>query len=171
MPFGHHRENYYEGLNYPSVVKGFGVQITTTGLATLWTPASGKKFVLLGGQITVHVGVLLATQIAGDFVVLCDNALTAPIHNLGVLPDTALVAGSVLGTTQISDAAFAPAEDSTLASTMDHQQRFSIPGGYVSSTANNVLKAGVVLGDAGTVSTIGTGKMWFVGQVWGHEIN
>jgi hypothetical protein len=170
MPFGVHRENYYEGLSWPSVVKAVGKSITSTTAAAIWTPTSGKKFRLLGGSLTVHVGVVTATNAsAGDFVILYDHVVTAPLVNLGVMVDAAIVAGSILGTGVQSDTAFAAATTAQATAGALPPINFSIPGGYLSSAADNVLRAVCVGGDDGAAEDIGTGVIQITGVVWGHE--
>jgi len=88
-------------------------------IATVWTPASGKKFRLMGGSISVS---------ATGSVLFEDNSAGAGNF---IYRTPTLVAGSPFN--------------------------FDLPGGRLSATINNVLKA--------TLSTTGN----LVGTLWGTE--
>jgi hypothetical protein len=169
MPGPNFRDNYYNALAWPTKVTAVTAQLTSNTAATIWTPASGKKFRLLGGRLTVSIGTVLGTAVAGDLVVLVDNAVTTVVHVLGVMLDTVLVAGGIFGTSLQGDTAYDGGAATETGNKMDHVQSFDIPGGYLSATANNVLKAAVIKGTDHTAQSIGSGTISIMGTVYGHE--
>ncbi len=159
------------GREQPTTVKAVTAQLTSSTAASLWTPATGRKFQLMGGSLSVSVGTITATAVAGDLIVLYDSVVTAAFHVLGVFTDTALVPGSIFGTGVLSDTAFAAAATAqATANPLQPAQKFSIPIGYISSAANNVLKVGVIKGTDHTAQSIGSGTISIVGTIWGNEI-
>lgn len=162
---------HYLGNEQPTVVKAVTAQLTSNTPASLWTPASGRKFQIMGGSLSVSVGTVTGTAVAGDLIVLYDSVVTAAFHVLGVFTDAALVAGSVFGTGVLSDTAFAAATTAqATANALDPARPFKIPVGYISAAANNVLKVGVIKGTDHTAQSIGSGTISVVGTIFGHEI-
>lgn len=160
---------HYLGQEQPTVVKAVTAQLTSNTPATLWTPASGRKFQVMGGNLTVSIGTVTATAVAGDLIVLCDNAVTTVFHVLGVFTDAALVAGGIFGTSAQGDTAYDGTADTIGAGPLDHVQKFKIPVGYLSAAANNVLKAAVIKGTDHTAQSIGSGTISIMGTIWGNE--
>lgn len=161
---------YYEGLAWPSTVKSVNALHDAAVAKDIWTPASGKKFRVLGWQLQCFVGVALQNAAAGDHVLMYDEAVTAPIAVLGVVLDGTPVAGSILSSgAQTGVGAFAPAaataaEAGTLLAPPVH-----IPGGYLSSAADNDVKVALVVAATGAVVDVGTGELNIFGTIWGHE--
>jgi hypothetical protein len=171
MPGPEFRENYYAGQAWPTVVKSVTQIYTSTTAVSLWTPATGKKFKILGGCLTAHVGVVLAGNATdGDYLLLYDGAATVGVHNLGVIYDAAIVAGSTIGTGLQSASAITTAATAGATANVLAPVPFHIPGGYVSAAANNVLKAALCGGDDGAVEDVGSGTIVITGTIWGHEV-
>jgi hypothetical protein len=155
------RDTYYQARRNSDTFKAVKTSFTTTGLATIWTPASGKKFVLKGGNLLATVSTVLATATPGAQIVLCDNAMaTAVIQPIGVVSLAAQSIGSPLNVFYpVATAGSAPVASGF------QPVSFLIPEGYQSATANNVLKCGTHDG-----STIGSGVIQITGVVWGTEV-
>ena len=120
--------------------KPVNVELTTTGTSTIWTPASGKKFVVYGWDIHILTTVTLAAAAGG--VALC-------------LYDASVSDANIIGTLEAlrSDAS---------AGQMFHSQldrRF----GHTSATADQALIVGPAI-------DITTGKVRISGTVWGTEV-
>jgi len=140
--------NYFDGLNAPGVSKRVNNYFTTTATPTVWTPASGKKFRILGCSVVATVKTVLATGAGAGELCLLDNAVTAPVLALAGWSATQAAGTSVTLTTL-----------------------FPYPG-IVSTTADNVLKLGFLTSAADGVTsglTIGTGEILFFGVIWGNE--
>lgn len=171
MPGPKFRDTYYESLRWPSVVKAVTGTVTAATALDVWTPASGKKFQLLGGKLSCTVGVVTASDAsAGDLLVLYDSVVTACIHVLGVHTDAAIVAGSIFGGTWVSDTAFDHTGAEVGGGDIAMNQVFEIPGGYTASAADNKLRANNIGGDDLAAENINTGKINIIGTVWGHEV-
>jgi hypothetical protein len=160
---------HYLGAELPTTVKSVTAQLTSSTAASLWTPATGRKFQLMGGNLTVSIGTVTGTAVAGDLIVLCDNAVTSVVHVLGVFTDAALVAGGIFGTSAQGDTAYDGTADTISAGPLPHVQTFKIPYGYLAAAANNVLKAAVIKGTDHTAQSIGSGTISIMGTIWGHE--
>lgn len=162
---------HYLGAELPTAVKSVTAQLTSNTAATLWTPATGRKFQLMGGSLSVSVGTVTGTAVAGDLIVLYDSVVTASFHVLGVFTDAAIVAGSIFGTGVLSDTAFAAATTAqATANALPPAQVFKIPYGYLSSAANNALKVAVIKGTDHTAQSIGSGTISIIGTLWGNEL-
>jgi len=136
--------NFYDSLKYSNVVKNVAVSFTTTGLGTIWTPTSGKKFRLMGWHLIVGVDIILnATSTKGLTVQLVDNAVaTAWGPALGHVGPVGAI------TTNI-------------------ESKGDLKEGWLSATADNVLK--VTAHHKGTTESIDTGYLMVAGTVWGRE--
>lgn len=125
-----------------SVVKTFTGSVATNTPLGIWTPATGKKFVLKGFAINAVVGVVLNGTATSLWLV--DNTVSTLIFPLAAFSATQ-AANSVLRQPTVSILPYKS-------------------GGFVSAAANNALK---VVGDA-TVGT--TGTILVSGIVWGDEV-
>lgn len=102
------------GQRTPTVFKGLA-GANGAGLATIWTPAKGKKFRLLGGNVTLTKEAACAGAL---WISLCDNTETAATRIIRF---------------EISSAAL-------VATGQVENFPFVIPGnGYLSQAADNVL--------------------------------
>lgn len=128
-----------------SIVKKVDTSTTITGttLATLWTPATGKKFVLKYALLYGYVTTVLSGATVGDGPMLLDNAVATPL----------LVLGRIAAATDAVGTAY----------TFFATTPFKLDNGIESATANNVLKIG-------TTATIGSGVIRVIGVVAGDEI-
>lgn len=128
-----------------SIVKKVDTSTTITGttLANIWTPATGKKFVLKYALLYGYVTTNLAGATVGDGPMLLDNAAATPL----------LVLGRIAATTDAAGTAY----------TFFATTPFKLDNGIESAAANNVLKIG-------TTATITTGVIRVIGVVAGDEI-
>ena len=167
MPGVRLRDNYFL---VPSIHKSVNLTLGTNVAGTLWTPASGKKFRLMGGNLQSWVSVALdGVEAPGASLTVYDGAVSVPVVNLGVVAEVDLVAGSIIGTGVQDATTFASGVTAFNTANTLYPQEFAIPGGYLSATADNALKVNL-LGVDGAADTIGTGgKIRIVGMVWGHE--
>lgn len=156
----------------PTIVKGVNaVQDAAAGIA-IWTPASGKRVRVTGYSLQCFVSVTLQTAAAGDHVILYDNAVTAPFAVLGVCIVGAPLAGSILNTGVQANAtpgAFAPAVATGAQGANLFAPQVHIPGGFLSSAADNVIKVALVVAATQAVVDVGTGELNVIGTIWGHE--
>lgn len=168
MPGPEYRTNYYDALKSSNVYKSVNANYLTNVLAAVWTPASGKKFKLKGGCLKAVCTVICnGSEVAGNQLILCDSVVTVPIYCVGVVASDDIVAGSCWPGPQTTDAA--PVPTTTLYWNDVQPVPFVLPEGYVSATADNVLKFGLSSGAAAvTVGT--TGSIFLVGCVWGTEV-
>ena len=167
MPSAKFKDEFYK---YPSIVKPVNAMVTGTTPADLWTPALGKKFKIMGYQLSVKVAVVLVTgkSVLGDTVVIYDEATTAVFGTLGMILEPVTVVGSLLHTSHQDTTAAAPA---FAAGTSLIPPPVHIPGGYTSTAAGNDVKAVCVdAADGTTVQDLGTGGILITGTVWGHEV-
>jgi hypothetical protein len=101
---------------------------TTSGNTAIWTPASGRKFRLMGYQVIVPGNAVYATT-AGTLTVTFQDATTAtPFTHVVQVPTTA-VNGVLYNSGWIS-----------------------LGNGFVSSTANNALNVNLALGGTGALT-------------------
>ena len=139
------RDEYYDALLRSTVFKQVvATSFTGTTFATLWAPATGKKFKLKGVSLQLGISTTLAGS-PSDLVALFDNAnnnstaVTAcPLVNLSLAGTNA--AGTSFGTIQ-----------------------FFLREGYTSAAINNTLRIG-------SYGTIGAGVIRVVGVVFGDEV-
>ncbi len=120
-----------------------GTTITGTTAAAIWTPATGKKVVLKYALLYAYVTTVLSGATAGDGPVLCDDAVTSPLLQLGRIAAATDAAGT--------------------AYTFFASTPFKLDNGIELSAVNKVLKIG-------TVNTISTGVIRVIGVVAGDEI-
>lgn len=152
------RDNYYAARLASDTYKSVETTFTTTGLGTVWTPASGKKFRLKGGFLLATVTTVLSSATPGAQIVLCDNAATSCLVPIGAISLAANVAGTPLNV-------WAPVTPGTTVAHAAYQPvSFNLGNGYLSAAADNVLKVGTNDG-----SSIGSGVITVVGMVWGTE--
>jgi len=125
-----------------SVFKPFVGNVSGTGGLTIWTPATGKKFVVKGFAISAVVSALLSGT--GVALHLVDDSYAAAniLWPLASFSATA-AAGTVLR--------------SPTPTTLPYK-----PNGFVSSAANRVVK---IVADASTGSNIAVS-----GVIWGDEV-
>jgi hypothetical protein len=120
-----------------------GTTITTTTLANIWTPATGKTVVLKYALLYAYVTTALSGATAGDGPALLDNAVASPLLVLGRIA----AAADAVGT----------------AYTFFASTPFKLDNGIQLAAANNVLKIG-------TTATIGSGVIRVIGVVAGDEV-
>jgi hypothetical protein len=129
-----------------SVVKTFSGTFTTTGNVAVWTPATGKKFVLKGFAINAVVTTVLAGT--GTSIHLVDGTSVGASGVNIVWPLAAFsatqAAGSVLRQPTVSIVPYKS-------------------GGFVGTTAGQALR---IVADA----SISTGVIAVSGIVWGDEV-
>lgn len=71
--------NYRLGLRASATITYPNTSFTTTGLATLVTPASGKKVRIFAARVQAYVTTILASATAGDPLLVVDNVIGTPI--------------------------------------------------------------------------------------------
>lgn len=168
MPSPSFRDNYYQALAWPSVVKSVNALHDAAAAKDIWTPASGKKFRVLGWHLQCVVNVALQNAAAGDYVLMYDEVVTRPIAVLGVVQDGTPVAGSILSASaQTGVGAFAAAVTEMGSHVM--APPVNIPGGYLSSAADSDVKVSLCVAATGAVVDVGTGELRIQGLIWGHE--
>lgn len=168
MPSPQLRDNYYQSLAWPSVVKSVLALHDAAAAKDIWTPATGKKFRVLGWDLQVMVNVTLQAAAAGDYVLMYDEVVTKPIAVLGIVQDGLPVAGSILSSSaQTGVGAFAQAVTEMGANILAPSH--TIPGGYLSSAANNDVKVALLTAATGAVVDVGSGELRIAGLIWGHE--
>lgn len=157
-------------LSTPSVTKSVAARQDAAAGIAVWTPASGKRVVVTGFQLQVIVTATLQNAAVGDYVVLYDNAATAPISVLGSCLVALPLKGSVLSAgTQVvtSPGTFAPAVGTAA------QGNSLVPPAvnlfYRSSAKDNVIKVALCVAGTGAVVDVGTGEILVAGTIWGHE--
>lgn len=144
MPtFAGSSDSFYSLGLYSDVFKEVEVDMTFAGsnvTADLWTPASGKKFVLKGFHLRMVVTTVYATATVGAMALLVDNAIaTRVIACVGVVTNTAEAVGRDYG---VVEGHFAE--------------------GIISAANNNVLRIIFTTGATSGITAIR-------GTVWGQE--
>lgn len=134
--------NALVGLQSPQVTtfKGFDAILTTTGTQTIWTPGSGKKFVLRGWHINTLVTVALTPAGGGAVGV---NLYDATVDSANIVGNLTLLRNSS------QDGEFYPSHN-------------EYPAGFSSTTADQALIVGMT-------QSITTGFIRVCGSVWGTE--
>lgn len=133
--------SFYGAARYSDTFKEVSTSFTTTGLATLWTPATGKRFLLKGFNLRASLTTAASGATPGSQIVVCDNTVaTRVIASLGV----------------ITSATEAVTRDFGLA-------MGNFGEGIPSALANNILACGCA-------NTVGAGVVLIRGTVWGTEI-
>lgn len=79
MPAPQFRDNYYQGRRAAATVTGVSTSFTTTGLATIKAPSSGKTLRVFAIRIQAYVTTQLASATVGDPLLLVDNVISAPV--------------------------------------------------------------------------------------------
>ncbi len=137
-----------------SVYNGFSGSLTSTTALTVWTPSTGKRFLLKGYAITGIVSPDVLAASAGVLIYLADggnsNAVVAPvatIHKTAAADVTAFTAGNS-GTS---------ATGTPVVVNLGSGRRGSATG------SSGTLKLT-------TDITIGSGDIKVVGVVWGREV-
>lgn len=120
----------WDRLRTPSIFKTVTVAATAAGNTAVWTPTAGKKFRLMGFNITAQG--LAATATAAITVSFQDAAVAMPV---AFDVDVPAVAGVVSGITQVSGGLN------------------DYGNGILSAAANNVLNFNISAAGAGTVGT------------------
>ena len=82
MPRPSMREDYW---NSPSVSKGINIIHDAAVGVAAWTPASGKRFVVLGYNLQCFVRVTLQNAAKGDYAIIYDSVTTAPVAHVGLV--------------------------------------------------------------------------------------
>lgn len=162
------RDNYYAARRASDVFKSVNTTYTSTTLASLWTPASGKKFRLKGANLRCVVTTTLGStgsEAVGNQLVICDSVVTSPIAMIGALSIVDPIAGSTYPGIQLTVAAVTTATALLIDSSRPIE--LNLNEGFLSSAADNVLKFGVSTGAAAV--DIGSGVIRIVGSVWGTE--
>lgn len=158
---------YYQSLRRANVFKSVNATYNTINAVAIWTPATGKKFLLMGGVVkAVCTAICNGSEAAGQQLVLCDSVVTVPLVTVGVLGTDDVVAGSIWPGPETTDNA--PVPNTQVYFTDPGPLPFNFQEGYRSATANNALK--FALSDGAAVVNIGTtGIIRIVGTVWGRE--
>lgn len=171
MPSDEYAGTHFEALDDSPICKAVNARLTAATLATVWAPSlSTLKFRLKGYYLrAVVTTVCNGSEVAGNRLVLCDSVITVPLATIGVLASAAPVAGTswpgIL--TKIT-----PDPTATVFVNEPQAQPVTVAGGrgYLSATANNSLKFGLVDGAATPAAvTINTGVIVLSGWVWGSE--
>lgn len=119
------------------------IQVSTTfngtTLATIWTPAAGRRITFKGCSLRARVTTALVGATPGDAIYLCDNAIGSLLSSIGIIGTATDAAGKDFGATY-----------------------FDMDMGYRLAATGNVIKVG-------TTATIGTGVIAVHGFVWGIE--
>lgn len=158
-------------LATPSVTKSVLALHDAAAAATVWTPATGKRVVVTGFQLQVVVNVSLQNAAAGDYVLLYDNVVTAPIAVLGVSLVATPIAGSLLhtGAQSVTGTAFVPATGTSAQAGILMAPSISLF--HRTSAADNVVKVAMLVAATGAIRDVGTGELRIMGTIWGHEEN
>lgn len=160
------RNEWYAALRSSNVFKRVEARYTANTLASLWTPASGKKFVLKGFKLKVVCTTTSdGSEAVGSRLALLDGAAATPLLALAAIQVTNTVAGCEWpGPIKIGTAT------NTYLVTNGNFFSETFAEGYKSATANNVLKFGLIDGAATpAVVTIANGVFNISGVVFGTE--
>jgi hypothetical protein len=79
MPAPQFRENFYQGRRAAATVSAVNTSFTTTGLATVKAPASGRTLRVFAIRIQAYVTTVLAGATAGDPILAVDNVIGTPV--------------------------------------------------------------------------------------------
>ena len=151
-----------------NVFKKVYASYTSNTLAAAWTPATGKKFRLKGGLIMVSCTTICAgSEVAGNLLALMDSTADKCVVPIATLMSDDIAIGSQFPGIQGHDAAVLAAT-SFAGAAQPGAWRFDLGEGYVSETANNVLKFGLISA-AGAAVTVSTGVLVLSGLLWGTE--
>lgn len=141
MPAPQFRENYYNSRRANASVTYANTSFTTTGLATLVTPTSGKKLRIFKIRVQAYVTTILASATVGDPLLVVDNVIGTPIVDFRLGPNAtatrAAQGGYVVAANDATTVHYGWAEE-------DYGT-----GGLLLSAADNVLKVGL----ANTITT------------------
>lgn len=73
------RENFYQGRRAAATVTAVNTSWTTTGLATLFTPATGLYARIFAIRVQFYVTTVLAGATVGDPILVVDNVIGTPV--------------------------------------------------------------------------------------------
>jgi hypothetical protein len=154
----------------PSVVASVNGSYTGTTAGTILATSSTQRVRIKGWNLTCFVaGTLAGNETGGDYVIMYDAVVTAPIHVLGVLPTVDTLQGSILGTSAmgIGGTAFAPGATAWgTPGTRIPPDIQGIPLGYTATAAGNDILFGLVGSDDGALEDASTGIIRVVGTIW-----
>ena len=81
------RDNYYVGRRSGATITYANTSFTTTGLATLVTPTTGKRLRVFAIRVQAYVTTVLASATVGDPLLVCDNAIDTPVIDFRLGPN------------------------------------------------------------------------------------
>lgn len=151
----------------PGYVKPVNGSYTGTTAGTVYAFGATERARIKGWDLTVFVGVVLGgNATAGDYIIMYDAVVTAPIAVLGIIPAATLAPGSIFGTSAVGGTTFTTA--ATVWSTggdLPMSKQKQIPLGYTTTAAGNDILFALVGGDDGAVEDASTGIIRVVGTI------
>lgn len=170
MPRPSLTEIKYLADGIPTYVASVNGSYTGTTAGTIKSFGATERYRLKFIDLTVFVATILAgNETAGDYLIMYDEAVTAPIHVLGVLPIDDLIPGSIFGTTGVGDTTFTTAATIYNTALPMPTIRKEWPLGYTASAAGNDIKFALVGSDDGAVEDVATGLIRAVGTI-GYDL-
>lgn len=152
----------------PQYVASVNGVYTGTTAGTILDASSTQRVKVKGWRLSVFIATVLAgNETAGDYIIMYDSVVTAPIAVLGVLATVDGVPGSLMGTSAQGNTTFTTAATAfTSGQALPHDQEVRIPCGYTCTAAGNDIKFGVVGSDDGALEDVSTGQIRAIGTIW-----
>ncbi len=165
------KELQYLADDIPAYVASVNAVYTSTTAGTIFDASSTQRLRIKYMKLSCFVATVLAgNETAGDYLIVYDSVVTAPIAMLGVLATVDTVPGSILGTSAQGNTTFTTAATAfTSGQALPHYQHFDYPGGYTVTAAGNDIKFGLVGSDDGALEDVSTGQIRVVGVI-GYDL-